>query len=81
MSGLAAVRVGTHKLEMNSDKKTTMKKTVKRDPVQEQREAFIQRNTEPGQPWWTKEVIYREAVARFPYPDQGKSKGKTVYLD
>ena len=69
--------------------KKTIKKTVKRDLIQEQREAFIKANTEPGQGKAFAEVLYREAVYRFPYPHEKVAepmptkvaKPKTVLCD
>jgi hypothetical protein len=62
-------------------KKTTKKMTKKKtnDPIQEQRDAFIKANSVPEEGLYWEQIVYRWAVARFPYPDQ--KKGMTVYLD
>lgn len=69
--------------KMNTNQTTTQKKTskkvIKRDLVQEQRESFIRANSVPEAGKSYAEYLYREAVARFPYPTQ--TTHKVIYLD
>ena len=63
----------------------TTKKTMKRDPIQEQRDAFIRENSEPrvGGAWEYAEncladYLYREACRLFPYPWEVEESQKKV---